>query len=97
MVDQNVIKIKGGRYRFATRFPLISLTRIRHILQEITVSSYVPNDTYLMGGNESNTDEGASSMDQNPSMLMLTGPNYSGKSAYIKQASDHSFQTETII
>ncbi|KAJ5827148.1 DNA mismatch repair protein MutS core [Penicillium robsamsonii] len=68
MVEQNVIKIKGGR----------------HILQELTVSSYVPNDTLLVGGSESETND-AASMDQNPSMLILTGPNYSGKSVYIKQ------------
>jgi DNA mismatch repair protein MSH5 len=91
MVEQNVIKIKGGRYEFPTRFTLISLTCIRHILQELTVSSYVPNDTYLMGGNEHGTDKLASSMNQNPSMLILTGPNYSGKSAYIKQVSKYPF------
>ncbi|KAJ5382814.1 DNA mismatch repair protein MutS core [Penicillium concentricum] len=69
MVEQNVIRIKGGR----------------HILQELTVSSYVPNDTLLVGGSESETNGAASSMDQNPSVLLLTGPNYSGKSVYIKQ------------
>ncbi|KGO51449.1 DNA mismatch repair protein MutS, core [Penicillium expansum] len=69
MVEQNVIRIKGGR----------------HILQELTVSSYVPNDTLLVGGNESETGDSASSRDSNPSMLLLTGPNYSGKSVYIKQ------------
>ncbi|OQE40807.1 hypothetical protein PENCOP_c005G07611 [Penicillium coprophilum] len=69
MVEQNLIRIKGGR----------------HILQELTVSSYVPNDTLLVGGAESETNDAASSINQNPSMLLLTGPNYSGKSAYIKQ------------
>ncbi|KAJ5588898.1 DNA mismatch repair protein MutS core [Penicillium hordei] len=64
MVEQNVIRIKGGR----------------HILQELTVSSYVPNDTVLVGGNESETNDAASSVDSNSSMLLLTGPNYSGKS-----------------
>ncbi|KAJ5486021.1 DNA mismatch repair protein MutScore [Penicillium desertorum] len=69
MVEQNVIRIKGGR----------------HILQELTVSSYVPNDTLLVGGDESETNDASSSTDSNPSMLLLTGPNYSGKSVYIKQ------------
>ncbi|CAG7941136.1 unnamed protein product [Penicillium nalgiovense] len=69
MVEQNVIRIKGGR----------------HILQELTVSSYVPNDTLLVGGNESETNDASPSTDSNPSMLLLTGPNYSGKSVYIKQ------------
>ncbi|QQK46857.1 DNA mismatch repair protein MutS, core [Penicillium digitatum] len=69
MVEQNVIRIKGGR----------------HILQELTVSSYVPNDTLLVGGNESETCDASSFIDSYPSMLLLTGPNYSGKSVYIKQ------------
>lgn len=59
---------------------LSSLTLSRHILQEMTVSSYVPNDTLLMGGTEQSTSELAS-------MLLLTGPNYSGKSVYMKQVS----------
>ncbi|KAJ5576749.1 DNA mismatch repair protein MutS core [Penicillium sp. DV-2018c] len=69
MVEQNVIKIKGGR----------------HILQELTVSSYVPNDTLLVGGRVSNPSDITSPANQNPSMLLLTGPNYSGKSVYMKQ------------
>ncbi|KAJ5794039.1 DNA mismatch repair protein MutS core [Penicillium paradoxum] len=68
MVEENVIKIKGGR----------------HILQELMVSSYVPNDTNLVGGSDP-VINGSCSMDQNPSMLVLTGPNYSGKSIYMKQ------------
>ncbi|KAH3979586.1 hypothetical protein HBH70_150560 [Parastagonospora nodorum] len=85
----NIIRIKGGR----------------HILQELTVSSFVPNGTLLVGGsgNNSSTDVGydhdvtsyahssSSSMrhvstpGECPSMLVLTGPNYSGKSVYLKQ------------
>lgn len=59
---------------------LSPLTQSSHILQEMTVSSYVPNDTLLMGGVEHLADEP-------PSMLLLTGPNYSGKSVYMKQVS----------
>ncbi|KAJ5620019.1 hypothetical protein N7510_004003 [Penicillium lagena] len=70
MVQHNIIKIKGGR----------------HVLQELTVSSYVPNNTYLMGGSISNAEPAASLFtDQTQSMLLLTGPNYSGKSVYMKQ------------
>ena len=49
----------------------------RHLLQEMVVPSFVANDTYLVGGNGRNT--------AGPSMLLLTGPNYSGKSVYQKQ------------
>ncbi|KAJ5091752.1 DNA mismatch repair protein MutS core [Penicillium alfredii] len=70
MVQDNIIRIKGGR----------------HLLQELKVSSYVPNDTLLVGGRvQPEETEGASSQIHNPSMLLLTGPNYSGKSVYIKQ------------
>ncbi|EFW16551.1 DNA mismatch repair protein Msh5 [Coccidioides posadasii str. Silveira] len=80
MTDENVVIIKGGR----------------HILHEATVSSYVPNDTFLVGGKgteryQSPTDDPKYSGDSQasdctgPSMLLLTGPNYSGKSVYLKQ------------
>ncbi|RDH18348.1 DNA mismatch repair protein Msh5 [Aspergillus niger ATCC 13496] len=77
MVQEDVIKIKGGR---------------RHILQELTVSSYVPNDTYLIGRRTQResvepicTTLKPYENDCEPSMLLLTGPNYSGKSVYMKQ------------
>ncbi|ETN41594.1 uncharacterized protein HMPREF1541_03530 [Cyphellophora europaea CBS 101466] len=44
----------------------------RHLLQEMVVSSYVTNDTSLGG-------------DRSPNVLILTGPNYSGKSVYQNQ------------
>ncbi|KAJ5682222.1 DNA mismatch repair protein MutS core [Penicillium macrosclerotiorum] len=57
-----------------------------HILQELTISSYVPNNTLLMGGPETQrTNTIASQTGSAPSMLVLTGPNYSGKSVYMKQ------------
>ncbi|KAJ5752620.1 DNA mismatch repair protein MutS core [Penicillium odoratum] len=67
MVPRNVIKIKGGR----------------HLLQEMTVSSYVPNDTILVG--RPPNPENIALESEVPSMLLLTGPNYSGKSVYMKQ------------
>ena len=50
----------------------------RHLLQEMVVPSFVANDTYLVGGTGEGENEG-------PNMLLLTGPNYSGKSVYQKQ------------
>ena len=82
MTEQNIIKIDAGR----------------HILQELTVPAFVPNDTYLLGGcgdhEAGDPRERRFSADPRirqplppdaPSMLMLTGPNYSGKSISLKQ------------
>jgi len=88
MTESNVINIKGGR----------------HPLQELVVSSYVANDTLLIGGagtGESMLQDSdelpdarplRSEMTQNavmdglePRTVILTGPNYSGKSVYLKQ------------
>ncbi|KAF3480173.1 mismatch repair protein 5 [Arthroderma uncinatum] len=79
MTDDNTIAIKGGR----------------HILHETTVSSFVPNDTFIVGGNGSRAaGDNASNTEQpnpideatqGPSMLLLTGPNFSGKSVYLSQ------------
>ncbi|KAH1299191.1 hypothetical protein KXW30_001504 [Aspergillus fumigatus] len=72
MVEENMIRIKGGR----------------HILQELTVPSYVPNDTFLVGGSletEIRVPQEVLENPHGPSMLILTGPNYSGKSVYMKQ------------
>jgi DNA mismatch repair protein MSH5 len=82
MTMENIVQIKGGR----------------HPLQELTVASFVANDTFLQGGpglgsciNET-TASGSDHLDtsfanenSNPSLFMLTGPNYSGKSIYLKQ------------
>ncbi|KAL8718148.1 MAG: hypothetical protein Q9225_004683 [Loekoesia sp. 1 TL-2023] len=81
ITEDNIIHIKGGR----------------HPLQELTVPSYVANDSFLGGEGPGshvaiNTERShaASSVmsygvDDQPSMLMMTGPNYSGKSVYLKQ------------
>lgn len=81
MTTANVIRIKGGR----------------HPLQELTVPSYVANDCLVCGG-RGNEDETENDLEQSalasnsaqesiesPSMLIMTGPNYSGKSVYLKQ------------
>ncbi|MBE7180883.1 MAG: hypothetical protein INR71_06690, partial [Terriglobus roseus] len=77
MTTRNVIEIRGGR----------------HPLQELAVPSYVANDTCLTGGSGDSdgeeSDEESQSVtslaDAEASMLILTGPNYSGKSVYLKQ------------
>lgn len=77
--EQNVLKIKGGR----------------HLLQELTVSAFIANDTFIIGGNGTERSESAARLSprseaanlqiEGPSMILMTGPNYSGKSVYLKQ------------
>lgn len=66
ITEDNVIDIKGGR----------------HLLQEMSVPSFVPNDTFVVGGSGLEDNNGRK---EGPSMILLTGPNYSGKSVYQKQ------------
>lgn len=68
-------------------------------MQELTVPSYVANDTFIVGGrgtsshvNESGDDERQivvspvtlHGTQHQTSMLLMTGPNYSGKSVHLK-------------
>ncbi|TVY28135.1 MutS-like protein [Lachnellula hyalina] len=81
MTSANVIQIEGGR----------------HPLQELTVPAYIVNDCLLSGGSGNEEDiegqmlpshQGSASVQGDvevPSMLIMTGPNYSGKSVYLKQ------------
>jgi DNA mismatch repair protein MSH5 len=79
MTTENIIDIKGGR----------------HPLQELTVVSYVANDAFIQGGPglkvSSESDSADSQVEpvadsvEEPSLLIMTGPNYSGKSVYLKQ------------
>lgn len=78
---------------------VIHVRQGRHLLQELTVPSYVPADIHIVGGEDpreafdgsqqgSRTSSVISQSRQEtvgPSMLLLTGPNYSGKSVYQKQ------------
>lgn len=43
----------------------------RHLLQELTVDNFVPNDTYLNAAAHN--------------VSLISGPNTSGKSVYLKQ------------
>ncbi|KAI9779319.1 MAG: MutS protein msh5 [Geoglossum umbratile] len=79
ITKRNVIQINGGR----------------HPLQELIVPSYVANDTRLCGGDDSPSPAESSTSTfssqsghedaSEPNMLIVTGPNYSGKSVYLKQ------------
>jgi DNA mismatch repair protein MSH5 len=64
----------------------------------MTVGSYVANDTLVVGGCGGGPPDAAAFQGpqssfqvqpkrptEGPSMLLLTGPNYSGKSVYLKQ------------
>ncbi|UPX10844.1 uncharacterized protein EKO05_0001482 [Ascochyta rabiei] len=82
MTLENIIQIKNGR----------------HIIQERTAPSFVPNDTSIVGGpgdkgldagqqygSSSDLQGNSMTYEGGASMLVLTGPNYSGKSVYLKQ------------
>jgi DNA mismatch repair protein MSH5 len=75
MTTDNIIEIIGGR----------------HPLQELTVPSYVANDTLLQGGpgvvdgRDRESSPGTLENCDIPNLLLMTGPNYSGKSVYLKQ------------
>lgn len=79
-----------------TKSNVIEITQGRHLLQAMTVS-YIANDCSLRGGpgdeevgdeNEDPSMGESSDLQQSveeSSMLIMTGPNYSGKSVYLKQ------------
>ncbi|KAK3337311.1 muts domain V-domain-containing protein [Cercophora scortea] len=75
MTLSNVVDIVGGR----------------HPLQELYVPSFIPNDCSMAGGRGIDGSEGdddfISDRDETtkPCMLILTGPNNSGKSVYMRQ------------
>ncbi|KAF2088890.1 hypothetical protein K490DRAFT_64102 [Saccharata proteae CBS 121410] len=88
MTDSNLIKIRAGRH------PLQELTVPAYVANDADLQGADPEDT--PGDNEeegrerparserSTTSSGPQTTD-GPSMLIMTGPNYSGKSIYMKQ------------
>jgi DNA mismatch repair protein MSH5 len=91
MTEDSALDIKAGR-SVSTRLSSC-VDDSRHILQELSVSSYIPNDTYLSTRQRSSSSLGdalgslneTNDGPQGPSVLIMTGPNYSGKSVYLKQ------------
>jgi DNA mismatch repair protein MSH5 len=79
MTTANIIRIEGGR----------------HPLQELTVPVYIANDCTLAGGTGDDDDVNLLESSlystsiresvETASALIMTGPNYSGKSVYLKQ------------
>lgn len=76
-----------------TETNILHITGGRHPLQELVTPSFIPNDCYMAGGtgNHIRGDEGTSPSEasddslDSPSTVILTGPNHSGKSVYLKQ------------
>jgi DNA mismatch repair protein MSH5 len=77
MTDTNVLHIEGGR----------------HPLQELVTPSFIANDCFMVGGlgdhlreyADQSPSETTGSFLEFPSTVILTGPNHSGKSVYLKQ------------
>ena len=67
--------------------PVLHIIGGRHPLQELTVQSFVPNDCHIAGGSGQNVADDQT----NPQALILTGPNHSGKSVYLKQVAIITF------
>ncbi|KAK3362851.1 muts domain V-domain-containing protein [Lasiosphaeria hispida] len=65
---------------------IIDIVDGRHPLQELLVPSFIPNNCIIAGGpgNDDLGEENAST-EGNPAIFILTGPNNSGKSVYMKQ------------
>lgn len=70
---------------------ILDIQNGRHPLQELAVSHYIPNDCYL-GGCTNLGGEGGGEVEelgdrstQHTNILVLTGPNHSGKSIYLRQ------------
>lgn len=76
MTEENVLYIRNGR----------------HLLQEIGPGAFVPNDCQLAGGSGAHVEDTdfnfprmLGTANNTPRTVVLTGPNHSGKSVYLKQ------------
>jgi DNA mismatch repair protein MSH5 len=91
-----LVALANGAIRYNLHPPhmttdnIISIKQGRHILQELVVPSFIANDTHLVGGVGCDEHGGEHPPDNAkesfcPSMMVMTGPNHSGKSIYLKQ------------
>ncbi|KAK1638161.1 muts domain V-domain-containing protein [Colletotrichum phormii] len=67
---------------------IVSIYEGRHPLQELAVPAFIFNDCNLIGGSGDDSSGRRASPpenDMNASTLIITGPNHSGKSVYVKQ------------
>lgn len=60
-----------------TTAPVLSIIEGRHLLQELAVPSFIPNDCVL--------DSASNGAGDTTATMIITGPNHSGKSVFIKQ------------
>ncbi|KAL2269874.1 hypothetical protein VTJ83DRAFT_2058 [Remersonia thermophila] len=67
----------------------IDIVEGRHPLQELLVPSFIPNDCVMAGGGGRDDESDVANIPDRkspaPSILILTGPNNSGKSIYMRQ------------
>ncbi|CAM1507372.1 Fc.00g070130.m01.CDS01 [Cosmosporella sp. VM-42] len=83
-----ILALAMGAEKYGWKAPCVVNARIihieggRHPLQELVVPAFVSNDCHLTAGRSSDLDISANGQ---PQALVLTGPNHSGKSVYLKQ------------
>ena len=85
-----LVALAVGALRYNLRPPQMTTANIidiqegRHLLQELVVPSFIANDCQL-GSSESEPVNASSPGAMYTSMMVMTGPNHSGKSVYLKQ------------
>jgi len=83
----SLVALALGARKYGFNSPRMTIDNViqiesgRHPLQELTVPAYIANSCHITGGSSDEDEQEA----EDPSMLVMTGPNYSGKSVYLKQ------------
>lgn len=86
----SILALALGAEKYALVAPQMTDTNVllikngRHPLQELIVPSFVPNDCHISVGVGPNSEDEQRG-DDIPQAMLLTGPNHSGKSVYLKQ------------